>query len=97
MPAKPRSDSRRRAKKKAPFSDLQITELLQPGGGVVCDLDGVLYRGDVPIEGAAEAVERLRAAGLSLLFCTNNSHPTRAAYARKLGAMGIDIEPRQLP
>ena len=70
--------------------------LLQRGAGVVCDLDGVLYRGDDPIEGAADAVQRLRAAGLSLLFCTNNSYPTRAAYAQKLRGMGIDIEAREL-
>jgi phosphoglycolate/pyridoxal phosphate phosphatase family enzyme len=58
--------------------------------GLVCDLDGVLYRGDRPIEGAAAAVERLRAAGVRILFCTNNSHFTVAQYVQKLERAGVD-------
>jgi len=57
--------------------------------GLVCDLDGVLYRGNVPVDGAADAVRRLRDAGVSILFCTNNSHFTVAQYAEKLARMGV--------
>ena len=62
-----------------------------PGGieGVMCDLDGVLYRGDRPIAGAAEAVERMRDGGVRVVFCTNNSHFTVAQYVDKLARMGI--------
>lgn len=55
----------------------------------ILDMDGVLYIGDTPIEGAAEAVERLRAMGKKLVFSTNNSAYTRSAYVRKLARMGI--------
>jgi 4-nitrophenyl phosphatase len=55
----------------------------------VCDLDGVLYRGRVPIPGAAEAVARLRSSGHRFLFCTNNSRATVEQYVQKLGGMDI--------
>ncbi|MCS7131506.1 MAG: HAD-IIA family hydrolase [Hadesarchaea archaeon] len=55
----------------------------------ILDMDGVLYVGAKPIEGAAEAVERLRAMGKKLVFSTNNSAYTRRAYTRILRKMGI--------
>jgi 4-nitrophenyl phosphatase len=60
---------------------------------LVCDLDGVVYRGEEPVEGASAAIERLRGQGVDLLFCTNNSRPTAAQYAAKLDALGISVEP----
>ena len=43
---------------------------------VVFDLDGVIYLIDKPIDGAAEAVERLRAAGTSVSwFCLAEELP----------------------
>jgi len=54
------------------------------------DLDGVLYRGDDPIAGAAEAVARLRELGKRVAFVTNNSSRTPSAVARKLAGVGID-------
>jgi HAD superfamily hydrolase (TIGR01457 family) len=53
------------------------------------DLDGVLYRGDQPVEGAGEAVERLRARGKGLAFVTNNSSRTPAQVAEKLTSVGV--------
>lgn len=64
--------------------------------GLVCDLDGVLYRGNEAVPGAAGAVERLRAAGVSLLFCTNNSHSTVAQYVEKLARAGVPAEPEEI-
>jgi HAD superfamily hydrolase (TIGR01450 family) len=56
---------------------------------VILDLDGVVYRGDQPVDGAAELIGRLHAAGLLVRYATNNSMSTRAAYAQRLRAMGI--------
>lgn len=56
----------------------------------VLDLDGVLWRGDRPIAGAAEAVRRLRGAGERVAFVTNNARPTHAEVAAKLAAHDID-------
>jgi glycerol-1-phosphatase len=57
--------------------------------GVLCDLDGVVYRGNTPVPGAPEAIARLRDAGVKFLFCTNNSHFTVPQYVEKLERMGI--------
>src|SRR5207249_601225 len=58
----------------------------------VVDLDGVLYRGDAPIAGAADALSRLRSRGALIRFLTNNSTQTRVEFAAKLGAMGFAAE-----
>lgn len=42
-------------------------------GAVVCDLDGVVYRGRTATPGAREALESLDRAGLTPFFVTNNS------------------------
>ena len=55
----------------------------------VLDLDGVVWLGEQPIPGAAEAVARLRAAGERVLFATNNSSVTIADQEAKLAGMGI--------
>ena len=56
----------------------------------VLDLDGVVWRGDQPIDGAASAVARLRASGQRVLFVTNNALPTRDEVADKLSRHGIE-------
>lgn len=56
---------------------------------VIFDLDGVVYRGDVPVPGAVELVARLHAAGIGVRFATNNSLATRADYVDTLAAMKI--------
>jgi HAD superfamily hydrolase (TIGR01450 family) len=57
--------------------------------GWVIDLDGVVWLGDRPIEGAADAVDRLRRAGEEVVFVTNNSSEPIAAYEDRLAAQGI--------
>ena len=52
------------------------------------DLDGVVYRGDVPIAGAGEAVEDLRRRGRRVVFITNNSARTPQAVAEALDSLG---------
>jgi 4-nitrophenyl phosphatase len=59
--------------------------------GLVCDLDGVVYRGEAPIPGAIETLARLRARGTRLVLCTNNSASTTSQYRAKLAGMGLDV------
>ncbi|MGI5964833.1 MAG: HAD-IIA family hydrolase [Candidatus Methanomethylophilaceae archaeon] len=59
--------------------------------GVMLDMDGTVYRGDVPIEGAAEFVERLKEAGIPHVFVTNNSSHTRTYYYERLKRMGFRV------
>jgi len=63
---------------------------------VILDLDGVVYRGERPVDGAAELIDRLRGAGLLVRYATNNSMSTRAAYARRLRGMGIPADPDEI-
>jgi NagD protein len=64
--------------------------------GFLIDMDGVIYRGNELISGAAEFVARLRKANVPFLFLTNNSQRTRRDMVTKLQRMGIDIEERHL-
>lgn len=59
---------------------------------VILDLDGVVYRGDRPVDGAVELVGRLHGAGLVVRYATNNSMSTRAAFGQRLRGMGIEAD-----
>jgi HAD superfamily hydrolase (TIGR01450 family) len=59
---------------------------------VVCDLDGVIWLSGEALPGAAEAVARLRSAGVRVAFLTNNSSQTVAGYVGALEAAGIPAE-----
>jgi HAD superfamily hydrolase (TIGR01450 family) len=56
----------------------------------VLDLDGVIWRGERPIEGSARAVARLREANETIVFVTNNSFAPASEVAAKLERAGID-------
>jgi 4-nitrophenyl phosphatase len=73
-----------------------VTDLPAGVDGIVCDLDGVLYRGSAPIAGAAEAVARMRERGIAIVFCTNNSGATVDQYVAKLGSLGVDASREQV-
>jgi 4-nitrophenyl phosphatase len=55
----------------------------------VIDLDGVVWLGDEPIPGAADAVARLRALGQRVVFATNNSFARLEEHESKLEHFGI--------
>jgi glycerol 3-phosphatase-2 len=57
------------------------------------DLDGVLYRGEDPVDRAPETVEALRSMGKAVVFVTNNSWRTPSQVAEKLQGMGIRAHP----
>jgi NagD protein len=56
------------------------------------DMDGVIYRGDEPIPGAAAFIQRLREEGIPFLFLTNNSANAPRDYMVKLHKMGMEVE-----
>ncbi len=64
--------------------------------GVLLDLSGVLYVGDAAVPGAAQALERLRGAGLPVRFVTNVTRKPFEEIRRGLRAMGFDIAPEEL-
>jgi 4-nitrophenyl phosphatase len=64
--------------------------------GVVLDVDGTVVRGDEPIPGAAEGLDRLAAAGLRRLFVSNNPTKRPPAYAERLRRAGFDAAPDEI-
>ena len=66
------------------------------GGTWVMDLDGVVWLAELPIPGSAEAVARLRGAGIRVLFVTNNAAPTVAKLLERLAIAGIVAQEEDL-
>lgn len=60
---------------------------------ILFDLDGVLYEGDRPIEGAAAAVNWFDQNNIPHLFLTNTTSKSRAELVNKLAHLGIDSAP----
>ena len=58
---------------------------------VLVDLDGVVYRGTEPVQGASAVLEKVHGLGRPLLFLTNNSSRTPEQIAAKLDGMGIAV------
>jgi len=58
---------------------------------VLLDMDGVIYRGDQALPGAAELFPALQWAKVSVILVTNNSQRTAASVVRKLEPMGIRV------
>jgi len=64
--------------------------------GLLLDLDGTLYVGDEPVEGAREAVERLRSSGLALRYVTNTTRKPRRAVREHLDSLGFRVEEAEI-
>jgi len=64
--------------------------------GFLIDLDGTLYHGQNPIEGAARFVAYLKNKRIPYRFVTNNSSSTAEDVANRLTSMGIDATARDV-
>ena len=63
--------------------------------GILFDLDGVLYTGSNAIEGAIEAVEKLRASHICR-FVTNTSTLSLASLQQKINKLGFTIPANEI-
>lgn len=59
--------------------------------GFICDMDGVIYHGNVLIDGVKEFVKWLRDNDKHFLFLTNNSQKTNKELQKKLLRMGLEV------
>lgn len=59
--------------------------------GLLIDMDGVIYGGEVMVPGADEFIHRLLKESIPFRFMTNNSQRTRVDAVRKLDKMGIRV------
>ncbi len=78
-----------------PFEELlrqsQIPAGLDNIKGLILDMDGVLYRGDDPIDGVAAAMAALQSSGIELVALTNNARSSAMEYSAKLAGLGMDL------
>ena len=64
--------------------------------GILLDIDGVLHVGDRPIEGAVEALERLRERSAGVRLLTNTTSKPRAEIVARLRRMGFAVDANEV-
>jgi HAD superfamily hydrolase (TIGR01450 family) len=68
---------------------LTLTATARAYDHFMLDLDGCVWVGDAPTDGAADAVSALRDAGKGIVFLTNNVRHQPEDFVRKLWRLGI--------
>ena len=68
---------------------MNLSARIRPYDHVLLDLDGCLWVGDEPCDGAGDAVTALREAGKSVLFLTNDVRHAPEEFVRKLWRLGF--------
>lgn len=56
---------------------------------VVLDMDGVLWRGDMPLPGLDTFFPLMKARGIPVALATNNSSKTQGDYVAKMARLGV--------
>jgi len=64
--------------------------------GLLIDLDGVVWIGREPVPGAIETLSALLDAGKGVVFVTNNPAKFPAAYAERLGELGVEVSEERI-
>lgn len=67
----------------------ELQRLLDKIDVFIFDCDGVIWKGDSLIEGAADALDYLRSLGKKVLFMTNNSSKSRFGFLKKFTSLGV--------
>ncbi|MHB8186781.1 MAG: HAD-IIA family hydrolase [Dermatophilaceae bacterium] len=63
--------------------------LIEAYDGIVCDLDGVVYRGHQAVPHAVESLLSALSAGVLVVYATNNASRTPAEVAERLDSLGL--------
>jgi glycerol 3-phosphatase-2 len=64
--------------------------------GFLVDLDGVVWVGREPVPGSPQTLQALLEAGKRVVFVTNNPGRPPAAYAERLGELGVGVGEEQI-
>jgi NagD protein len=72
----------------------EVIEVIRNKKGFMCDMDGVIYHGEILLPGVREFVEWLVSADKSFLFLTNSSERSPLELRQKLQRMGLDVPER---
>ena len=62
--------------------------------GIVCDLDGVVYRGHAVVPHAVESVLSAISAGVQVVYATNNASRSPAEVSAHLDSLGLPGPPQ---
>mmetsp|Transcript_36643 Transcript_36643/g.105448 ORF Transcript_36643/g.105448 Transcript_36643/m.105448 type:complete len:297 (-) Transcript_36643:107-997(-) len=71
-------------------------DLLDGTDVFIFDCDGVLWRGDVVIDGVPEVLDKLRGMGKKIFFVTNNSTKSRKGYKGKFESLGLQVNAEEI-
>jgi 4-nitrophenyl phosphatase len=63
---------------------------------LILDMDGVLWKADVPIGDLPRIFDRIRERGLKVAFATNNGTRTPEQYVERLADLGVQVETWQV-
>ena len=78
------------------MNSLREVALADQFDALLIDLDGVVWIGREPVPGSVEALRALGTAGKQLVFVTNNPAKPAAAYAERLGRLGVEVDPGRI-
>ena len=67
------------------------SSLVQGFDGIVCDLDGVVYRGKDAVPHAVQSLRSALSAGVRVVYATNNASRTPAEVASHLDQLGLSV------
>jgi HAD superfamily hydrolase (TIGR01458 family) len=91
-------EGRTRAKEKRELENAVEESIASDPAGkaLLIDLDGVVYRGEEPIAGAADVIHRLVDDGVPHLFVTNTTSRPLSALVGKLARFGIAVREEEI-
>lgn len=64
--------------------------------GLIIDMDGVLWQGDMPLPGLHEFFDVLKLRQIKFMLATNNNTQTPEGFVQKARRMGLDVLPEQV-
>ncbi|MCX4190444.1 HAD-IIA family hydrolase [Methylophaga sp. OBS3] len=65
-------------------------------GGLIIDMDGVLWHGNHALPGLSEFFQTLRELDIRFVLATNNASLTQQQYIDKLANMSVDVAPSEI-
>lgn len=73
-----------------------MTQTISDIGGLIIDMDGVLWHGNQPLPGLKDFFATLRELQIPFVLATNNASLTQQQYIDKLAAMSVEVSPSEI-
>jgi NagD protein len=70
----------------------QDLEVIRQRKGFICDMDGVIYHGNMLLPGVLDFVDWLKKENKAFLFLTNSSERAPRELHQKLARLGLDVD-----